>query len=139
MVYLSLIHGADGIGYYSYNYVSGKKDTNVAKEQPALWAAVKQINAEVKQIGEFLFDAKPDSTVNLEGSDPSVEFRAWDAKGKRILLLANTSNGPQNVRLKFATLAEGNLQRLDHAKVVPVMGFVGKVTLAPCEAVGLQY
>ena len=59
MVYLSLIHGADGIAYYSYNYVAGKEKTNLAREQPELWRAVKPINAEVKQIGEFLLDSQP--------------------------------------------------------------------------------
>jgi len=75
MVYLSLIHGADGIGYYSYNYVSGKKGTNVAREQPELWQEVKQINSEIAEIRTLLWEEREVSVALQEGT-PEIEFRA---------------------------------------------------------------
>jgi len=91
MVYLALIHGADGIGYYSYNYVAGKKGTNIAKEQPELWKAVKEINEEVYMISSWLRDSRPESLVALAKPNPAVEFRAAHSTGSLHLLVVNTS------------------------------------------------
>jgi hypothetical protein len=71
MVYLSLIHGADGIGYYSYNYVSGKKGTNVAREQPELWQEVKQINSEIAEIRTLLLEERKSQSRFKKGHQRS--------------------------------------------------------------------
>ena len=146
MVYLSLIHGADGIGYYSYNYVSGKKDTNVAKEQPALWAAVKQINAEVAKISGYLPLMANNSSVKLKEGSSGVEFRALGIVTmigslliSQMILVANTANTPNAVTLELDGDVKGKLKRLDGGKDIALEKGIAKITLAPNEAVGLTY
>lgn len=138
MVYLALIHGADGIGYYSYNYVTGKKDTNIAKEQPELWAAVKKINGEVKQIGEFLSDSQPEASVKLKDGGPGVELRADVKSGSTLILIANTENQPKTVTLQLPARGK-SLKRLDGSKDVSVEKGIAKIPFAPNEAVALTF
>lgn len=136
MAYLSLIHGADGIGYYSYNYVTGKEKTNLAREQPELWRAVKPINAEVKQIGEFVLDSRPDPSVNVTARESSVEWRAAARGDLRLLLLANTSSESQAVKVQW-TSQPTVLRRVDNGVKQRIENGVTELTLGPNEALGL--
>lgn len=137
MAYLSLIHGADGIGYYSYNYVTGKTGTNIAREQPELWRSVKPLNAEVKQIGEFLFDSTPDPAVRVTGRAAAVEWRAATKGDSTVLLLANTSSESQPVRVQWP-LQPAVLSRVDNGAKQPLENGVLEYTLAPNEGLGLR-
>lgn len=73
---LSPIHGAVGFGYSSYNYGAGKKGTNIAAEQPQLWASVKEINAALAAIGRWLLDARLEASVTLKDGTCDLAFRA---------------------------------------------------------------
>jgi hypothetical protein len=97
MVYLSLIHGARGIGYYSYNHVTGKKGVTFAQDQPELWASLREINAELAQLGPFLLDAVPEKAIMLKEKDTGVEMLAVARGKERRLLLANPSNEAREV------------------------------------------
>lgn len=136
MAYLSLIHGAGGIGYYSYNYVAGKDKTNLAREQPELWSSVKQLNAEVKQIGEFLLDSTPDPGVRVTARESTVEWRAAASGDSILLLLANPSATPQKVSVRW-TSKSATLRRVDNGDNQPVENGAAEVTLGPSEALGL--
>jgi len=136
MVYLSLIHGADGIGYYSFSYVTGKEKTNLAREQPELWRSVKEINAEVKQIGEILLDSTPDPGVRVTARESAVEWRAVARGDSVLLLLANTSSESQKVSLQWTSKLSA-LRRIDHRIEQPVENGAAEYTLGPNEAVGL--
>jgi hypothetical protein len=137
MAYLSLIHGADGIAYYSYNYVAGKEKTNLAREQPELWRSVKPINAEVKQIGEFLLDSKPDTSVQVTAPKSAVEWRAAASGDSILLLLANPSSEPQTVTLKWNSKS-AVLRRNDNGVKLPLENGAAEITLVPNEALGLH-
>ncbi len=147
MVYISLIQGAGGIGYYSYGYVSGKTETNIAKEQPELWKAVKDINTEVGKIGRFMALAQTDTTVTLKEGAPDVEFRAMKVDGASpigeihagMVLLANKTNAAKSATIKFASKADGTLKRLDGGAAVTIQGNEAKIALEPNQAVGLQW
>ena len=134
MAYLSLIHGADGIAYFSYNNVNGKEKTNLARVQPDLWRSVKSINAEMKQIGEFLLDSQPEPAVQVKVRDSAVEWRAAARGDSILLLLANTSSERQTVNLHF-TSKRAVLQRLDNGGKFPLEN---GAELGPKEALGLR-
>ena len=136
MVYLSLIHGADGIAYYSYNYVTGREKTNVAREQPDLWRSVKLINAEVRQIGEFLLDSRPDAAVLVKARASAVEWRVAVRGDSILLLLANATSERQTVSLEFAS-QPAVLRRLDTGVKLP-SDKSAELTLGPNEALGLR-
>ncbi len=140
MVYLSLIHGADGIGYYSYNHVTGKKGTNIAKEQPELWQAVKQINSEIAEMRPLLLENNKVSVVLQEGA-PEVEFRALGGGGETLLLLANTASVAKTAVLRFppqvATKSKRSLKPLGGGKAILFEGSQVKVSLEPYQALGL--
>jgi hypothetical protein len=139
MVYLALIHGADGIGYYSYNYVAGKKGTNIAKEQPDLWKAVKPINFEVLAIATLLFDSIPTPSVTLREGGPEIELRAA-SKGKlHFLLIANTSNSPKRTLIKLPVKAGQKLNRLDGWKELTAEEGRVQLRLEPFEAACWNY
>lgn len=137
MAYLSLIHGADGIGYYSYNYVTGKTGTNIAREQPELWRSVKAINAEVKQIGEFLFDSVPDPAIKVTARESAVDWRAATKGGTTVLLLANTSSEPRRVNVQWSSNS-AVLNRVDNGAKQPLENGVLEYALGPNEALGLR-
>lgn len=136
MVYLSLIHGADGIAYYSYNYIAGKEKTNLAREQPELWRSVKPINAEVKQIGEFLLESQPDVAVKVTARDSAVEWRAAASGDSILLLLANPSSEAQKVNLTWPAKS-AVLRRVVTGVKLPVENGAAEITLGPNEALGL--
>jgi len=140
MVYLSLIHGADGIGYYSYNNVTGKKGTNIAKEQPELWQAVKQINSEIAEMLPWLLENNRVSAVLQEGA-PEAEFRALSVGAETLLLLANTGGVAKTAVLRFpphvATKSKRSLKPLLGGRAILFEGSQVKVSLEPYQALGL--
>ena len=72
MVSLPLIHGATRIGFYSFRHVTGKMGVTFAEENPDVWNSLKDVDAELAQIGPFLLDAKPDASVTLKERDSGV-------------------------------------------------------------------
>ena len=135
MVYQSLIHGADGIGYYSFNYVTGKQQSNLAREQPELWQSVRAINADAKQVGEFLLDSRPDSAVRVT-ANASVERRVA-ARGETILLLlANTAPVSRAVRVDWSS-KQATLSRVGGGAAPVIDQGIAEWTLAPHESLGL--
>lgn len=135
MAYLSLIHGADGIAYYSYNYVAGKTGTNIAHEQPELWKSVKPLNAEVKQIGEFLLDSQPEPTVKVTAKSADVDWRAVSRPDACLILLANPTDKMQGVSIEVPSKIK-SFQRLDGGKIAAEQGQL-TLMLMPFEAGGL--
>ena len=137
MVYLSLIHGADGIGYYSYNSITGKPQTNLAREQPELWRSVKHINAEIQQIGEFLLNSRPELAVTATDRQPAVEWRAAANGDSILLLLANTSGELQSVKLRWRSESTV-LRRIDDGTKLRVENGTAEFTLGPHQTLGLR-
>jgi hypothetical protein len=139
MVYLSLIHDADGIGYYSYSNVTGKKGTSIAEEQPELWQAVKQINSELAESLPLLLENN-EAPVVLQQGAPDVEFRAVGRGSDTLLLLANTGNVARTAVVRFpscgATEKKRSLKPLGGGKAILFEGSQVSVSLEPNQAVG---
>lgn len=138
MTYLSLIHGARGIGYYSYNHVTGKKGVTFAQDQPELWASLKAVNTEIAQIGPFLLDSTPDPSVTLKEHDSGVELRAATRGTSRLILLANPTNSAREVTLQVPSFAYGALKSIAQGSQVLIRGGAGKVKLEPNGTAALQ-
>lgn len=138
MVYLSLIEHADGIGFYSYGYVTGKEKTNIAAEQPVLWQAVKGINVEAATIGAFFADSSANAEVNVGEGTPEVKMRSVKNAGGTVVLLANTAAAAKSVTLQVPASVAA-LKRLDGGKDIPASGGKATVELQPSEAVGLRF
>jgi hypothetical protein len=140
MVYLSLIHGAKGIGYYSYSLVTGKKGTNIEKEQPELWQAVKQTNSEIREIRDLLLE-NTEASIALQEGAPEVEFRAVSGGGETLIMLANTASVPKAAVLRFppqlGAPGDRRLKPLGGAKSILLEGNQARISLAPYEALGL--
>lgn len=130
MVYLSLIHGADGIGYYSYNYVSGKTGTNIAKEQLELWSAVKEINQEIQRISQWPLDSAADDKTRVTADRAAVFYRT----GRRDLpfcLLINISDQPQPVTIEWSVKAKRAYWQIDRSRVKLLEATPTQLTLEP--------
>ena len=129
MVWLSLIHGARGIGFYSYNHVTGKKGVTFAQDQPEVWASLKDVNAELAKIGPFLLDAAPDPSVTLKERGTGVEIRIASRAGSRLILLANPTDTAKEVTLEFATAPGGALKPVGRGPALNFQGGTAKVKL----------
>jgi hypothetical protein len=134
MVYQSLIHGADGIAYYSYNYVTGKKDTNIAREQPDLWRSVRLLNAEISQIGEFLLEARPDASIQLAAPE-DVDRRITRKDASTLILLTNPTQEDRSIKVRVP--AEVKRLRGLNGVAIPLRNAAAEVRLAPNESLGL--
>jgi hypothetical protein len=137
MAYLALIHGGDGIAYYSYNYVAGKTGTNIAKEQPELWDSIKPLNRHVKLIGEFLLDSQPDPTVKVTAKSADIAWRAAIRnRYATLLLIANPTDKDQAVTVEVPSRFRA-LRRFVGGEVLVRKG-AANFTLKPYEALGLR-
>ena len=113
MAHLALIHGATGIGYYSFSTVIGERDKTVADAAPELWASVKPLNAEVHRVGLFLISSKPDDAVRLKETPPGIHFRAARSGEKSMILLTNAGDSVQTVHLVGSAEGQVTLQPLE--------------------------
>jgi len=129
MVYLSLIHGARGIGYYSYNHVTGRKGVTFAEAQPEIWNSLKPVNAELARIGPFLLDSQPDTTIKMTHPFGEIEFRAATRDGSHLVLLANPTGALKAVTLELKEPVEGMLKPIGEVRAVPIRNGVANVVL----------
>ncbi len=139
MVYLSMIHGARGIGFYSFRNVTGKKGTTFDQEQPGVWNSLKDVIAELAQIGPFMLDATPDATVTLAEGASDVEISAVTRVGSRMILLANPNEKAREVTLQFTTTQDGILKPVGSGSGFTIISGRARVVLEANAAVAFQY
>lgn len=99
MVFLSLVEGAHGIGYYSFGHVTGKPKTTIAEAQPELWQSVQTINREVFEIGPRLVRGSASREFALEKENSAIKSKVIrDEKGV-LAVLVNGSPDKQRAML----------------------------------------
>lgn len=112
MVYLALIHGAQGITWYTYSY---RDDKHGAPWSPSVWANLKSIATELSSLREVMTSVDPQERPNgqvLNGPQtgdldyPSLNLRLKRWAGKWYLLAANSANQPISVRLTLPGLKD---------------------------------
>ncbi len=113
MVYLALAAGADGIGYYDYSYVTGKKGTNIAAEQPELWKTAGRVNRELAQFFQITQGAAQVPLPDQKG----VFARAWKTADGYLVLAANATDEKKTVDI--AKLAQGKKTKPDCLAYIP--------------------
>lgn len=138
MVYLAIINGANGYGYYAYSSVTGKTGTTIDKDQPDLWKAAVAANTEATAIAAYLADGTPNTAVKLVDGPPEVKIRAVQHTGGSVVLLANTAAAVKTATLQVPA-SVSSLKRLDGGKEIAVQGGKATIELQPSESVGLQF
>jgi hypothetical protein len=113
MVWLAVAAGADGIGYYDYSYVTGKKNTNIAAEQPDLWKQAGRLNRELARFFETVNGGADVAIPQQEG----VFTRAWKVGDGYVVIAANTTDEKKTIDI--AALAKGKKVKPDALAYIP--------------------
>jgi len=112
MVYLALIHGAQGMTWYTYAY---RDDKHGAPWDPQIWAYLKGIATELSSLRDFFTARAPQEqpqgnvVAGPEKGDldyPSLNLRLMASGEKRVLLAANSAETALKVRLKLPGLKD---------------------------------
>ena len=82
MSYLAIIHGAKGLGYFSY----GKM---MPKEKPALWNSFKSLTAELTQMAPMILARTPKQNVTVIPEGTGIHYLLKEYKGKKYIFAAN--------------------------------------------------
>lgn len=136
MVYLALIHGAQGMTWYTYAY---RDDKHGAPWDPQIWAYLKGIATELSSLSDFFTAPAPREQVAgqvLAGPDrgdldyPSLNLRLMTSGGKRVLLAANSAEAPLTAQLKLPGL-QGEAEVLFENRKVPAKSGVVTDEFAP--------
>jgi hypothetical protein len=133
MVFLALVEGAHGIGYYSYGTVTGKPKTTIAEAQPELWKSVKPLNREAADIGPRLLAGKPCEDAVLK-ANPSLRMKLVRETDGPLALLVNSAPEPQTATL---TAKGSDIHRLllPDGKTVEFIEGTARIPLEPFGAV----
>lgn len=89
MVYLALVNGADGIGYYSYGSVTGHPKQTIAQVQPELWESVKKLNEEVARVGPALQQGEDVTAGVLKELPTGLWGKAVRESGGTLIVVVN--------------------------------------------------
>ncbi len=96
MMYLAIIAGARGIGWYSY------RDPGWHLAETPLWEHFPAINAECAQLGAAIVNGKP---VKVRCSHENVQFRGVRWNDKLFTIVANNTDEPLATRIQLPTPA----------------------------------
>jgi len=93
MTYLAVIHGATGIQYFVRRPPIGNPMS------PSLWSECRRLGLEFSEMGPALLsgEPKPEVTCDADG----IHVAAWDYRGAKLVLAANTLNAPCNARFSL--------------------------------------
>jgi hypothetical protein len=133
MTYLCLIHGAQGLMYYSYNDLERDR---LGFEQR--WADMLIVGREVQQLEPALLSiaVRPKLTVTFSGASVQYAVRA-DDQGNTYVLLANPDS-TQGASARLTVPVGAAVQVLHHAELSPgpplAAGSECVVSLTPMDA-----
>lgn len=125
MIYQSLVNGAQGMGYYSFN-----ENGFVLRNSP-LWPGLVDIRQEIEQIGEIV------TTLEVAGSGQAadVQWRLWQGGGEWYAAVVNTGSSSGEVTIPLAESGyEAALLYGDTYKETVKTGSSLTVTLEPLQA-----
>ncbi len=129
MVYLSLIHGAKGIFWYSF------RDPGWRLEKTPLWDAFPAINAELMELSMPVMVGEADEEVSVESPEDVVHWRAWEYEGKTWLLLTNPGEEPVTATVdpggpcSVCNIRGEGLEQIDEAFEVDLPAFGAETRL----------
>ena len=123
MVYLAIIHGAQGITWYTYAY---RGDKHGAPWDPKVWAYLKGLAGQLASLSDVLTsrDPKQEQKVEvLEGPAlgdlgyPSINLRLKEHNAARYLLAANSALQTVRARITAPGLKDGAEVLFENRKV----------------------
>lgn len=117
MAFLCLVEGAHGIGYYSYGNVTGRPKTTIAAAQPALWRSVKKLNHDIAAIGPRLWSGTPAKDLAIGLDTPAVKMKLVREKGSLLVVLVNSAETRQEVKLTWQIKPAVPLTRQDGQRI----------------------
>lgn len=85
MNYLSIIHGAKGLYYYSFI----DHGAWYVQQHPRLWSTFKKMTWEIETLAPMILEGRRVESVTI--GDPAIDFATWEYKGDRYLIAVNTS------------------------------------------------
>ncbi|MBI5834325.1 MAG: hypothetical protein HZB16_18675 [Armatimonadetes bacterium] len=132
LTYLALIAGAKGLVYYTYR----DQDFDM-RANPALWAAMKALPAEIRRLQPWLLEGQ---RTDLSSADAKVRAAVWTQGGRRVACLANPTTAEQPVDLPLVA-ATGLAELLPgQAPTLEVRGgrLVGKLAPLAVEVVEVK-
>ena len=108
MSYLSIIHGANGITWYTYG---GWGDNHGVTDYPEQWENIRQLAGELSRLQDVLVERtgpqpRPPEVISGPEQDalgyPSISVLLKEHDGKTYLLAANSARADVSVRLPIA-------------------------------------
>lgn len=130
MAFLSLVEGAQGIGYYSYGSVTGRPKTTIAAAQPELWKSVEKLNHDIADIGPRLLAGTETNDLTLGKDTPAVKLKVVREKGGTLAVVVNSAAIRQETKLMFQAKTFGHLL-LESGKQIEVKDGVAILLLEP--------
>lgn len=130
MAILSLVEGANGIGYYSYGSVTGRPKTTIAEAQPELWKSVKKLNHEIADIGPRLLSGAEANDLTLGKGMPAVKMKVVREKSGVLAIVVNSTANQQEVKLTLQAKMFRELL-LQNGKKIEVKEGVATLPLEP--------
>jgi hypothetical protein len=112
MTYLAIIHGANGITYYTYG---GSGANHGVTHDPQVWSALKRISRQLADLHDVLVQRDPpqrQQVAILSGPTtdglgyPAINTLLKEHQGRRYLLAANSSRGVVRAKINVQVGAE---------------------------------
>ncbi len=103
MAYLSIVHGAKGILFFSYDYNTPMREAN-----PLLWAEMKRVAGEVRDLAPVLFKDSGKLSAKQTAGSEAVHIRAiQDGKGVCIVAVNTDRKPAKGVTWKLSGIPDG--------------------------------
>ena len=89
LAYLALVHGAQGLLWYSLDIsgYSGAQDYRLTRDAPDLWAAMPRLNLQLKWLAPMLLDGTREALPSVGG----IELARWKYAGGTYVIAVNPS------------------------------------------------
>ena len=115
MSYLSIIHGAHGITWYTYG---GHGNNHGVTDNPEVWKNICDLAGEISELQDVLVERtgpQPPAPVILSGPEkdalgfPSISLLVKEHDGKKWLLAANSANAEVSAQILVAGASRATL------------------------------
>ena len=106
-VWMGLIHGAKGFGYFCHSFVTGATDEAAMLHDPDMISAIKSINSQISSLAVVLNNPTTTgyATVTSDNASVPVDFMSKNYAGVNYIFAIAMRNGQTNATF---TLTSGN-------------------------------
>lgn len=92
LAYLALVHGADGLVWYSYNIPDspGAQAYRLPQDAPELWAALPKLNLHLRWLAPVLLEGERETLPSA--AEGAIQMAQWEYQGSRYIVAVNVTN-----------------------------------------------